>query len=208
MDWGVFFSVFGLVFVAELGDKTQLAVVTQTCKYRRPWGVFVGASAALAVVTALGALGGRALGSLLPETVVRVGAALVFLAMGGAVAREAARAERDPWCEMTCDQPRDEQTAGPMASLWWSWEAFTSTFGLLLLAELGDKTQLTVLGFASEHRNVWAVLGGGALALTAVTALGIIGGRVLCELVSRRVLLWVSAVAFIAIGAFMALGGL
>ena len=46
MDWNVLLSTFGLVFVAELGDKTQLAVVTQTCKYRRPWAVFLGASLA------------------------------------------------------------------------------------------------------------------------------------------------------------------
>ena len=37
MDWQILLSTFGLVFVAELGDKTQLAVMTQTCKFRRPW---------------------------------------------------------------------------------------------------------------------------------------------------------------------------
>ena len=59
---------FGLIFVAELGDKTQLAVVTQTCKYRRPWPVFAGASLALALVTLLGALGGQLLARLIsPE---------------------------------------------------------------------------------------------------------------------------------------------
>ena len=57
MEWGILFSTFGLTFVAELGDKTQLAVVAQTCKYRRPWAVFLGASLALTAVTLLGANG-------------------------------------------------------------------------------------------------------------------------------------------------------
>ena len=75
MDWNILWSTFGLVFVAELGDKTQLAVLTQTCKFRRPWAVFAGASVALVGVTALGAVGGRALGQIVPERVVRYAAA-------------------------------------------------------------------------------------------------------------------------------------
>ncbi len=55
MNWNLLLSTFGLVFLAELGDKTQLMVVTQVCKYRRPWPVFAGASLALVAVTALGA---------------------------------------------------------------------------------------------------------------------------------------------------------
>lgn len=207
MDWGVFFSVFGLVFVSELGDKTQLAVLTQACKYRRPWGVFAGASAALVAVTALTAVGGRALGRLLPETVVRIAAALMFLVMGGLIAREASRVEDDALGDAICDGPRDKQLACATGSPW-SWKAFSSTFGLLFLAELGDKTQLAVLSLASEHGNVWSVLGGGGVALIAVTAVGVIGGRVLCELVSQRVLLWTSAVAFIVIGALIGFGAL
>ena len=67
MMWNTLLSAFGLVFVAELGDKTQLAVLTQTCKYRRPWAVFLGASIALTAVTALGAVAGQVLGQFVPE---------------------------------------------------------------------------------------------------------------------------------------------
>ena len=62
MNWSSLLSAFGLIFVAELGDKTQLAVMTQTCKFRRPWPVFFGASLALTAVTALGAVGGWRVG--------------------------------------------------------------------------------------------------------------------------------------------------
>ena len=82
MDWRAFFSTFGLLLVAELGDKTQLAVIAQTSKYGRPWAVFLGATLALAAVTALGVLGGQALTLLIPREVLRKLAAVAFVAMG------------------------------------------------------------------------------------------------------------------------------
>jgi len=60
MDWRAVGSTFALLFVAELGDKTQLAVITMAAKSDRPWSVFTGAVAALAVVTLLGVVGGQA----------------------------------------------------------------------------------------------------------------------------------------------------
>ena len=211
MDWGTFFSVFGLVFVAELGDKTQLAVVTQTCKHRRPWAVFVGASAALGAVTALGVIGGQVLGRLIPDDLLRSAAALLFVVMGFLVAREAAKAgahaSNEGVCLDGCETSGSNAPGSPSCPAW-NWHAFGATFGLLFLAELGDKTQLAVLSLASKHRDVWAVLGGGALALTLVTALGVVGGRVLCQLVPQRLLLWISAAVFIAMGVLMGFGAL
>jgi putative Ca2+/H+ antiporter (TMEM165/GDT1 family) len=205
MDWGALMSAFGLVFVAELGDKTQLAVVTQTCKHRTPWAVFAGASAALIVVTALGAVGGQMLGRLVPDGVLRILAALAFVVMGMLVAREAHRAGNGPSTLEACKDPEDAQTECTSISAW-DWKAFSSTFGLLFLAELGDKTQLAVLSLSSQHGDVWPVFAGGALALTLVTALGVVGGQGLRRLVPERVLLWASAVAFIVMGALKGVG--
>jgi len=66
IDWKVFLSTFAALFVAELGDKTQLAVITLTSKHDGALSVFLGASAALVCVTLLGVLGGQALLSVLP----------------------------------------------------------------------------------------------------------------------------------------------
>jgi putative Ca2+/H+ antiporter (TMEM165/GDT1 family) len=205
MDWGAFLSAFGLVFVAELGDKTQLAVVTQTCKHRHPWAVFAGASAALIVVTALGALGGQVLGRVVPPRVLHIAAAVAFTVMGALVAREAYRAGRGRSSGDSCENPFTGPTEGA-SSAPWDWRAFSSTFGLLFLAELGDKTQLAVLSLSSQHRDVWPVFGGGALALTLVTALGVLGGQGLSRLIPEPVLLWVSASAFIVMGILMGAG--
>jgi putative Ca2+/H+ antiporter (TMEM165/GDT1 family) len=202
MDWGLLFSAFGLVFVAELGDKTQLAVMTQTCKYRVGLPVFLGGSLALTAVTGLGVVAGKLLGGLVPELAIRIVASAAFVIMGVLIWREA-RAGHDGAIEDACACPTD---GGETQRRWWNWRAFGTTLSLLFLAELGDKTQLAVLGLTFKQASPWAIFAGGALALTGVTALGVLGGQQLCRLIPERVLLRISAVAFVIMGILMGLG--
>jgi len=202
VDWSALLSTFGLIFVAELGDKTQLAVVTQTCKYRQPWAVFLGASLALTAVTGLGAAGGQLLGRFVPEPVLRLVAAAAFGVMGLLIGCEAYRAGRQGYGE-TCEVEAETTCA---AARRWDWRVFAATFGLLFVAEMGDKTQLAVLGLAGERGTPLAVFLGGALALIAVTAVGVVGGQGLTRLIPQRVLLWMSALAFVLMGVLMGFG--
>lgn len=78
----ILFSTFALLFVAELGDKTQLAVISMTAKHKMPLWIFVGAALALAAVTLLGVLGGEMLTRFIPEMVLRKVAAVLFVGMG------------------------------------------------------------------------------------------------------------------------------
>jgi putative Ca2+/H+ antiporter (TMEM165/GDT1 family) len=78
----VLLNTFALLFVAELGDKTQLAVINMTAKHKMPIWVFVGATLALAAVTGIGVLGGELLTRFIPEMVLRRVAAILFVAMG------------------------------------------------------------------------------------------------------------------------------
>ncbi|MFZ5916034.1 MAG: TMEM165/GDT1 family protein [Chloroflexota bacterium] len=78
----VLFSAFALLFVAELGDKTQLAVISMTAKHQMPLWIFIGAVLALAAVTLLGVLGGQLLTRFIPELVLRKTAAVLFVGMG------------------------------------------------------------------------------------------------------------------------------
>lgn len=204
MDWAILFSTLSLVFVAELGDKTQLAVVTQTCKHRRPWPVFLGASLALTLVSLVGVLGGQLIGRFVPPLILRIAAAVAFVVMGVLIAREALKAHRAASDDGACPYvpPGDDCETGPA----WNWPAFGSTLGLLFVAELGDKTQLAIFSLASKYSSPWAVFAGGSLALTLVTALGVVGGQGLCKIIPERVLLSVSAAAFVVMGVLIGLG--
>ena len=82
MDWKAFITTFGVVFLAELGDKTQLAVIIMTAKHKMPLWVFIGATVALAAVTALAVLGGGLLTRIIPELVLRKVAAALLVGMG------------------------------------------------------------------------------------------------------------------------------
>ncbi|MDY7039486.1 MAG: TMEM165/GDT1 family protein [Chloroflexota bacterium] len=82
MDWRVLLSTFALLFVAELGDKTQLAVISMTCKHGNPWPVFVGATLALTLVTLLGVVGGRMVVSVVPAPVITKIASAAFIVLG------------------------------------------------------------------------------------------------------------------------------
>ncbi len=82
MDWKPFVATFGLVFLAELGDKTQIAAMCQAAQYQRPWLVLLGASLALTVVSAIGVAIGHFAGVCFPRESIRYVAAGLFIIMG------------------------------------------------------------------------------------------------------------------------------
>ena len=82
MDWRVFFTTFGLLFLAELGDKTQLAVISLASSEKSPLSVFLGAVLALAMVTLVGVLVGNNLDRWIPKELVHKGAGILFIILG------------------------------------------------------------------------------------------------------------------------------
>ncbi len=82
MDWRALFSTFGLIFLAELGDKTQLTTMTLAAQSKAPWSVFLGAAAALALTSLLGVVFGEALTRVIPRQYLHTGAGLAFIVLG------------------------------------------------------------------------------------------------------------------------------
>lgn len=82
MDWRVILTTFGVIFLAEMGDKTQLAAMTMAAQTNKPWAVLIGASVALACVSAIGVVVGGALGQYLPLVWIKRAAAVAFIVIG------------------------------------------------------------------------------------------------------------------------------
>lgn len=75
-------TTFGMIFLAEMGDKTQIAAMTLAAESKAPWSVLIGAAAALTIVSALGVLVGATIGHYLPMQWIKRAAAVAFIAIG------------------------------------------------------------------------------------------------------------------------------
>ncbi|HEX8710073.1 MAG TPA: TMEM165/GDT1 family protein [Pyrinomonadaceae bacterium] len=83
LKWSAFWTTFGVLFLAEMGDKTQLAVITLAAQTRSPLSVFLGAALALALVSLIGVAVGALLGKYLPAELLHKVAAVAFIVVGG-----------------------------------------------------------------------------------------------------------------------------
>lgn len=154
---------FGLVFVAELPDKTMIAAIIMASRYR-PVAVWVGAATAMVVNAAVAVAAGRLLELLPHRAVDAVVAAL--LAAGAAyllLGRESTQ-ERE-------GEQFAQRVTAPRVAL--------GAFGVIVVAEMGDITQLLTANLAAHYRDPWSVFVGSAAALVAVTSLGVAAGRFL-----------------------------
>ncbi|HYP29027.1 MAG TPA: TMEM165/GDT1 family protein [Blastocatellia bacterium] len=82
MDWRVILTTFGMIFLAEMGDKTQLAAMVMAAQTKRPWAVFVGSSLALVAVSAIGVLVGGFVSQYVPLIWIKRAAAVAFIVIG------------------------------------------------------------------------------------------------------------------------------
>jgi putative Ca2+/H+ antiporter (TMEM165/GDT1 family) len=82
INWQVLGSAFLMIFLAELGDKTQLSTFAFASQSRSPLSVFLGASLALVLSSLIGVALGGLIGRFVPERVMKVLAAVVFLGFG------------------------------------------------------------------------------------------------------------------------------
>ncbi len=79
--WAIFASTFATIFLAEIGDKTQLAILLMTAESRNPWIVFAGAGSALIATSLLGVLLGRWLATRIDPKTLEKAAGVILLAI-------------------------------------------------------------------------------------------------------------------------------
>jgi putative Ca2+/H+ antiporter (TMEM165/GDT1 family) len=161
-------QAFATVFPAELPDKTMIATVMLVARYRRPVWVWAGAALAFTVHVVVAVAAGSLLG-LLPDVVVKVAVAALFLT--GAVLLF--RAARTAASEEVADE---KPVAATVAA------TVIGSFGLVVLAEWGDLTQLATASLAAKSSEPVSIGIGAWLALVSVAAIAATFGR---QLVAR-----------------------
>jgi Ca2+/H+ antiporter, TMEM165/GDT1 family len=179
MSLAVAVTVFGVVFLAELPDKTALASLILGSRYR-PGYVFAGVAAAFAVHVGLAIAAGSLL-TLLPHRLLEVVVASLFAL--GAVLLLRGRHEED-----------GNQPSGPRGGQPGFWRVAWTGFVVILVAEFGDLTQIATATLAARYHDPLAVGIGAVLALWAVAAIAITGGRGLLKVIP---LTWITRIAAI-----------
>ena len=206
MEWlGPLAVAFGTIAVAELADKTQLVTISQACRY--PYApVLAGSALALICISAIGVIGGAALLLVLPREWLAIIAGAMFIVFGAVMLY---RRGRGAGTTGAGECPPDEggaagATPAPMSP----WRVFGSTFGLVALAELGDKTQLSVIALTGKYANPWAVFIGASAGFVLVCTVGVLGGRLLAKRLGSGNLELVAAALFIVLGVVFLAGAL
>lgn len=82
MDWKIFLTAFGTIFLAELADKTEFAVFSLVSKTKSPWTVFWGAMLAFGLATLIAVLLGEVVARFIPMNILRFISAGVFILIG------------------------------------------------------------------------------------------------------------------------------
>ena len=186
MDLSVVLSSFSLLFLAEMGDKSQLLAMTLAHRYRAA-SVVAGTFAAFAVLNLLAVLVGQVLFELVPKGLMLLAAGGLFLYFGYRSWRDADAAEEDT------------NGSGPRRG------GLITSFTLIFVAELGDKTQLAMIAMAAGTGQIWAVFVGGTLALWVVSLVGILFGATLLRRIPRHRVHRAAALMF-AIFGLLAIG--
>jgi Ca2+/H+ antiporter, TMEM165/GDT1 family len=170
-------TAFGLVFPAELPDKTALASLVLGSRYRSGY-VFTGVAAAFAVHVTLALVAGRLL-TLLPHRVLAIVVAILF----GVGAVLLVRGRKDA-------QDADQLASGTPSTFV---RVAATSFAVIMVAEFGDLTQILIVDLVARYHDPLAVGTGSLLALWAVAALAILGGRSLLRAIPIRLVSLVAA---------------
>lgn len=189
-DPAVIATVFGLVFVAELPDKTTVAGLVLGTRFKARW-VYLGIAAAFLVHVVIAVAAGSLL-SLLPRRSVEYVVAVLFLLGAVLIWREG----------METEEERDESAADAVPATAGFARVAALGFAVIFVAEWGDLTQILTANLAAKYHNPLSVGIGAVLGLWAVGALALLGGRTLLAVLPMRWITRVAAAVMLALAIF------
>ncbi|RDE16128.1 MAG: hypothetical protein C4K48_02505 [Candidatus Thorarchaeota archaeon] len=178
-------SSLGLVLLMELGDKTMLTTMCLSAQYRRPKLVLLATIAALAISSAMAVILGFILSGTLSIEIITYISGIMFLSLGiFTLARSNSEIPE------TCDNP------GTLFGM----------FSLVLLSELGDKSQITILALAAQSLFPIIVFAGAVIGFLIVNSLGAFAGNRVAQRIPLRIVKRVVGTVFILFGLLIIFG--
>ncbi|WP_040490935.1 TMEM165/GDT1 family protein [Ilumatobacter nonamiensis] len=184
-----FLISFGIIFLAELGDKSQLMAMTFATRYRAVT-ILAAITAATALVHLVSVLVGAVVGAALPTDAISIVGGIAFLGFAA-------------WTIRGDELDDDEASAAARGG-----RSVFFTVGLaFFLAELGDKTMLATITLATDH-GVFGTWLGSTLGMVAADALAIVVGQQLGARLPERTVKFGAAIIFVVFGVLLIAEGL
>lgn len=208
MDIAVILITYGILFIGELGDKTQLIVFNLALEYKKFYKVGIGATLGFAVIVTIGILFGSLITEFVPLVLISLISGLLFIAIGLFELRDIKslylnerKLKSDSIENKKKKDGKEETEANETAKFGWlKKNPYLAGFGFIFLMELGDKTQLLTITLASIHAAPFEVWLGAFLALISVAWIGIFAGAVIAKKVPKFYLKMVAVSIFIVVG--------
>ena len=188
MSFELFATVFGIIFVAELPDKTALASLVLATRHRA-LPVFLGAALALSVQSVVAVAAGTLFAQLDPRY-VHLGSGVLFLACAVIMALR----------KQDADEPADADDRGAF------WRSLWTTFAVIFIAEWGDLTQIGTAALQARYASWPTVLVASIAALWSVTAIAVTIGHRARKVLDPRVTKIVAAIVFATVGVVLVVG--
>lgn len=178
LNMAVFLTTLGLVFAAELGDKTQLLAMAFATKYKT-WKVILGVLSAVVLLNLIAVLLGSYATSIIPLNVIRIIAALIFVIFG--------------FLNLRNDKQEESEKK-------FKFGAVVTVALTFFIGELGDKTQLMTITMAAQYNSPYAVFFGSVLGMIACDCLGIIIGSTVLKKIPQWIVKLITSCIFIFFG--------
>lgn len=185
MDTLPLFYTFGIIALAELGDKTQLLSMALATRYKLG-DVLASVFTASALLMLLAVFVGRTLYILIPASFLQLIAGLLFLLFAF-------------WIFYS-----DEKEKNPPPSK----TPFLAVFGAFILAEIGDKTQLAAIALTVKYNVLFEIWIGATAGMFAANSIGIIAGNRMGMHLPKKLIKWIAAGLFFVFGAVTLYGAL
>ncbi len=198
MDLTVAAVTFGTIFLVELPDKTFIAALVLSTRFR-PLAVWIGVGLAFGVQTLVAVTAG-ALATLLPDTLIRSVALLIFLAGAFVLFRTAPGADAGEKEQEEEYAAKPGEDTAPRSFF----KASVASFLILFAAEWGDLSQLLTISLVTRYEDHVSVFLGAWVALLTVSGLAVLAGRVLLRFLRLSVLHYIGGGVCLLLAAFTA----
>ncbi len=180
-----FLNSFGLVFISEMGDKTQLLALILTAKFKKPLPILFGILLATLLNHALASFSGSYITQFFSPEILKWILAILFIGFG-------------LWMLIP---DKDDGLDQPS-----KWGPFLTTLIAFFIAEMGDKTQLATVALGAKYQNIYLVTLGTTLGMMASNGLAVFFGQKFTDRIPMKLVHRIASLSFIIFGILILFG--